>query len=336
MTKTNLFFTFNPEKKANKALEYADERLAEAEESASENKPEAVAVAMENYQEDISLAETEAKAIKDETKTKTLLSTIASSTSSHQKVLDKVLEKVPEKAKEAIQKAIEASKKRREAMGEVAEIKGGGESVKNNVAELKKKEEPKANQNDQSTEVKKPKKEIEPKKTNQYSEIEKLKKEIEDLKQKVEKQSNENPKLDISPVNTTPSNTIVCNGKNWTTCPMGQKFYCPIGSNGDAQCLIEDVSNQNNSGDSLLKIEKCKAEKDQSRARLETTTQGMVDALTSNYTNLLLASFKQYEGTLMASDFSGLITEYRRKQTLDVMAQYDQMVNDEYIKCINK
>ena len=40
-------------------------------------------------------------------------------------------------------------------MGEVAEIKGGGESVKNNVAELKKKEEPKANQNDQSTEVKK-------------------------------------------------------------------------------------------------------------------------------------------------------------------------------------
>ena len=39
--KTNLFFTFRAEKKAKKALEYADERLAEAEESANENKPEA-------------------------------------------------------------------------------------------------------------------------------------------------------------------------------------------------------------------------------------------------------------------------------------------------------
>ena len=49
--KADLFFTFNPEKKAKKALENAEERLAEAEESAGENKPEAVAEAMENYQE---------------------------------------------------------------------------------------------------------------------------------------------------------------------------------------------------------------------------------------------------------------------------------------------
>ena len=41
--RADLFFTFNPEKKAKKALENAEERLAEAEESASENKSEAVA-----------------------------------------------------------------------------------------------------------------------------------------------------------------------------------------------------------------------------------------------------------------------------------------------------
>ena len=40
--KQNLFH-FQPGKESKKALEYADERLAEAEESASENKPEAVA-----------------------------------------------------------------------------------------------------------------------------------------------------------------------------------------------------------------------------------------------------------------------------------------------------
>jgi len=34
--KVNLFFTFNPEKKAKKALEYADERLAEIEAVAEE------------------------------------------------------------------------------------------------------------------------------------------------------------------------------------------------------------------------------------------------------------------------------------------------------------
>ena len=61
----------------------------------------------------------------------------------------------------------------------------------------------------------------------------------------------------------------------------------------------------------------------------------MVDALTSNYAKLLLTSFEQYKGTLMASDFNGLIAEYRRKRTLDVKDKYDQMANDEYSKCIN-
>ena len=137
--RADLFFTFNSEKKAEKALEHADERLAEAEESANENDQKAVETAMKDYQENISLAETEAKAIKDETKTKNLLSIIASSTSSHQEVLEKVLEKVPEEAKKAIQKAIEVSKKgKEEAMREVPEFNGDVEKLKNEAVELKK------------------------------------------------------------------------------------------------------------------------------------------------------------------------------------------------------
>ena len=138
--KADLFFTFNSEKKTEKALEYADERLAEAEESANENDLEAVAAAIENYQENVSLAKREARAIKDETKTENLLSIIASSISSHQEVLEKVLEKVPKEAKEAIQKAIEVSKKlQEEATKQVVELKGEIKKLKNEVTELNKK-----------------------------------------------------------------------------------------------------------------------------------------------------------------------------------------------------
>ncbi len=42
--KISLFFTFNPERKVQKALEYADERLAEAEESARGNDTKAIEV----------------------------------------------------------------------------------------------------------------------------------------------------------------------------------------------------------------------------------------------------------------------------------------------------
>jgi len=160
--RADLFFTFNSEKKAEKALEHADERLAEAEESANENDQKAVETAMKDYQENISLAETEAKAIKDETKTKNLLSIIASSTSSHQEVLEKVLEKVPEEAKQAIQ------------MEEVAELK-------KEVPEIKEKSE-KAENKSKKNEDEKSKSDDD--KNDQSKEIEKLKKEVETLKQK--------------------------------------------------------------------------------------------------------------------------------------------------------
>lgn len=68
--------------------------------------------------------------------------------------------------------------------------------------------------------------------TQRLAEIEKLKKEVAELKKKP------------APVNVAPPNTVLCNGKYWTSCPTGQRFYCP--STGDAQCLIDNVSNQDN------------------------------------------------------------------------------------------
>ena len=160
--KINLFFTFNPEKKAQKALEYADERLAEAEESANENNPKAVEKAMTGYKEEISLATEKSKGLKDEERAKELLNIVSENTAKHQEVLVSVLGKVPEEAKQAILNAIEVSKKgQEEATKQINELKNEIEQLKNEVESLKKES-----------------------KDPQADEVEKLKKEVEELKKK--------------------------------------------------------------------------------------------------------------------------------------------------------
>ena len=138
--KIGLFFTFSPENKARKALEYADERLAEAE-AVTENA-EAVKTAITNYESNIAFAEEKSKDVGDKEKAEALLTSIADNTSKHQEVLTAVLVKVPDEAKEAITRAIEASRKgHEEAMQKIAELKGEVEKLKQEVAELKTKDE---------------------------------------------------------------------------------------------------------------------------------------------------------------------------------------------------
>ena len=134
-----LFFTFSPEKKAQKALEYADERLAEIEAIAEENNPNAIKTAIASYENNIALATEKSKEVKDKGKAETLLTSIEDNTSRNQEVLSAVLIKVPEEAKAAITQAIEASKKgQEEAMKQITELKGEIEQLKKEVAELKK------------------------------------------------------------------------------------------------------------------------------------------------------------------------------------------------------
>ncbi len=136
--KVGLFFTFGSENKAKKALEYADERLAEAKESANENNPKAVEKAMAGYKEEISLATEKSKGLKDQNKAEELLNIVSENTARHQEILASVLEKVPEEAKQAIRSAIEVSKKgQEEAVKQITELKGEIEKLKKEVAELK-------------------------------------------------------------------------------------------------------------------------------------------------------------------------------------------------------
>lgn len=157
-----LFFTFNPEKKAQKALEYADERLAEIEAVAEEKNPNGVKTAIANYESNIALATEKSKEVKDRGQAETLLNSIADNNSRNQEVLASVLIKVPEEAKEAITQAIEASRKgQEEATKQIAELKSEIEQLKQEVAELKKESN-----------------------NPQANEVEKLKKQVEELKKK--------------------------------------------------------------------------------------------------------------------------------------------------------
>ncbi len=161
----SLFFTFSNEKKAIKALSYADERLAEVEAVANENKPEAVATAMANYQENVSLATAESKEIKDKEKAQNLLSTITDNTSKHQEVLTEVYNKVPDEAKKAIEKAIEVSiKEHEEALKEIQGLKKTVEELQKDIESLKQQ-----GQSDQSKEIEVLQKEVETLKSQQSS-----------------------------------------------------------------------------------------------------------------------------------------------------------------------
>jgi len=134
----NLFFTFNSEKKAEKALAYAERRLTQAKAAAENENSKAVEIALTDYEAKIVLASESSKKIKDNERAEKLFTSIADNTSKHQEVLSDVLEKVPEEAREAISKAIEVSKRgQEEATQQIAELKGEIEQLRQENADLK-------------------------------------------------------------------------------------------------------------------------------------------------------------------------------------------------------
>ena len=153
--KINMFFTFGSEGKARKALEYADERLAEAEVVAENNNTDAVKEAITNYESNIAFAAEKSKDVSEKKKSEALLTTISDSTSKHQEILTGVLNKVPDEAKEAIIKAIEASRRgHEEALQKIAELKDEVAQLEKEVAELKQ-----ADDEGQATEIERLRKE---------------------------------------------------------------------------------------------------------------------------------------------------------------------------------
>lgn len=106
------FFTFGEVNKAERALQLAEKRLAEARALAADGKPEEAAKAVERYQAQLDRALTRAKqAQANGDDADEVLTDVSEATPRHQAVLAEVYEKVPEQARPGIQRAMEASRR---------------------------------------------------------------------------------------------------------------------------------------------------------------------------------------------------------------------------------
>lgn len=110
MEDIDLFFTFPKEAKAEKRLQFAEERLAEAQKMAQKGDLKALKEAEEGYEADIDDATKDAKEAAKEGK-ENALEQVQEATAKHKEEMQEVLSKAPEQAKESIQQAIEKSAK---------------------------------------------------------------------------------------------------------------------------------------------------------------------------------------------------------------------------------
>ncbi len=107
-----MFFTFSSQSKVERALSYAQEKMAEFKLMAQKNKMKATEKAKREYEnyldkvnENIEKLRTRGKNVEE------LVTKVSEATFKHEEVLQKVYEKVPDSAKEAILKAMEVSTK---------------------------------------------------------------------------------------------------------------------------------------------------------------------------------------------------------------------------------
>jgi hypothetical protein len=104
-----LFFAFGPEAKAQKALEYAEERLAEARAMAVRNKIREMEQAANSYDEFLAIVAERTEEARQRGASGNISEKVALATQKHLDVLDRVKETVPKQAEETIARAREAS-----------------------------------------------------------------------------------------------------------------------------------------------------------------------------------------------------------------------------------
>ena len=110
--KIGMFFAFGPEAKAQKALEYAEERLAEARAMAIRNKIREMEQAANGYDEFLAVVIERAEEARQRGASDNISEKVALATKKHLDVLDRVKETIPkqtEESREAIVQAREAS-----------------------------------------------------------------------------------------------------------------------------------------------------------------------------------------------------------------------------------
>jgi len=107
--KIGLMFTFGDEAKAQKALEYAEERLAEANAMALKNKLKEMTQAAGEYDQFMTMVNERLQATVQQNASANISEKVALATARHLAGLDRVRDRVPEEGKEALSRARERS-----------------------------------------------------------------------------------------------------------------------------------------------------------------------------------------------------------------------------------
>jgi arginine utilization protein RocB len=105
----SMFFTFGPEAKAGKALQYAEERLSEAQAMAEKNRVKEMEKAANGYDKFMAMVTEKLDEAEPQGISGNISERVALATAKHLAILDGVKDKVPEKARDAILKARDAS-----------------------------------------------------------------------------------------------------------------------------------------------------------------------------------------------------------------------------------
>lgn len=370
--KIGLFFTFNPEKKVEKALAYADERLAEVEALTKEKNSNAIKTAIAGYEKDIALAAEASKKIKDEALTENTLILIAGNASRHQAVLSDVLNNVPEEAKAAVEKASEVSRDQHvQALEFILERKQNAkEQQKEEVAKItsqtgtqnqeqddKKKNEESHNQGkvEHRAELAAPtpnvaakiKQENNSEKQNkERTEIENLKREIEDLKKKQTAQ----PAPVATPSRSdTPKTSSLSNGAIVETDEKGnivryikQPDPQPISNTPPVATPQPSIAPAPSPENQLVKVERCKAEKELNYNKMMEVAKQIVDIEARKFQDDLIGQLSQQvpPGSVPASAFADVIQAQvqisHTKNLETAREQTETYVNEKYLECLNK
>ena len=118
--KLSLLFTFNAEKKAEKMLDLAEERLAEAEAELTYGHPEITAKMLKKYEKQLVTAEKKVMQLKEQGKdVQPLIEKLAGMGIRHQAALRNMYRRSPEEMKDAAQQAIDTSQQGLDAALEV-------------------------------------------------------------------------------------------------------------------------------------------------------------------------------------------------------------------------
>ncbi|GAH53296.1 unnamed protein product, partial [marine sediment metagenome] len=104
-----LLFAFGPEAKARKALEYAEERLAEAQAMAVKNRIRETERAADSYNGFLAMVRKRVEEARQQGVPENISEKVALATSKHLSVLDRIKDTAPEQAKESIVRAKEAA-----------------------------------------------------------------------------------------------------------------------------------------------------------------------------------------------------------------------------------